>query len=77
MQTSLVSYSGNHPSFPVVCFPAVCGRVLFQLSLTLSGCEATQEDYQSIALYFEEERKHFLAGQFFYKCGQYSKVRRL
>ncbi|XP_015234608.1 PREDICTED: WD repeat-containing protein 19 [Cyprinodon variegatus] len=38
------------------------------------GCEATQEDYQSIALYFEEERKHFLAGQFFYKCGQYSKA---
>ncbi|MEQ2197130.1 hypothetical protein XENOCAPTIV_023680, partial [Xenoophorus captivus] len=37
--------------------------------------EATQEDYQSIALYFEGEKKHPLAGKFFHKCGQYSKVR--
>lgn len=32
------------------------------------------EDYQSIALYFEGEKKHLLAGKFFRKCGQYSRV---
>ncbi|XP_012720994.2 WD repeat-containing protein 19 [Fundulus heteroclitus] len=38
------------------------------------GPEATQEDYQSIALYFEGEKKHFLAGKFFHKCGQYGRA---
>uniref|UniRef100_A0A672JFN3 WD repeat-containing protein 19 n=1 Tax=Salarias fasciatus TaxID=181472 RepID=A0A672JFN3_SALFA len=38
------------------------------------GSEATQEDYQSIALYFEGEKKHLLAGKFFQKCGQYSRA---
>uniref|UniRef100_A0A671THC5 WD repeat-containing protein 19 n=1 Tax=Sparus aurata TaxID=8175 RepID=A0A671THC5_SPAAU len=41
------------------------------------GPEATQEDYQSIALYFEGEKKHLQAGKFFQKCGQYSRVRTL
>ncbi|XP_055768737.1 WD repeat-containing protein 19 [Salvelinus fontinalis] len=36
--------------------------------------EATQEDYQSIALYFQGENKHLQAGRFFHKCGQYSKA---
>ncbi|CAF94207.1 unnamed protein product, partial [Tetraodon nigroviridis] len=39
------------------------------------GPEATQEDYQSIALYFAGERKHLQAGRFFQKCGQYTRVR--
>ncbi|XP_029010876.1 WD repeat-containing protein 19 [Betta splendens] len=38
------------------------------------GPEATQEDYQSIALYFEAEKKHLQAGKFFQKCGQYSRA---
>lgn len=38
------------------------------------GPEATQEDYQSIALYFAGEKKHLQAGKFFQKCGQYSRV---
>uniref|UniRef100_A0A3Q3ED04 WD repeat-containing protein 19 n=1 Tax=Kryptolebias marmoratus TaxID=37003 RepID=A0A3Q3ED04_KRYMA len=38
------------------------------------GAEATQEDYQSIALYFEGEKKHLQAGRFFQKCGQYSRA---
>ncbi|XP_037530887.1 WD repeat-containing protein 19 [Nematolebias whitei] len=38
------------------------------------GSEATQEDYQSIALYFEGEKKHLQAGRFFQKCGQYSRA---
>ncbi|XP_071315895.1 WD repeat-containing protein 19-like isoform X2 [Trachinotus anak] len=38
------------------------------------GSEGTQEDYQSIALYFEGEKKHLLAGRFFQKCGQYSRA---
>ncbi|KAF0037436.1 hypothetical protein F2P81_010310 [Scophthalmus maximus] len=37
------------------------------------GSEATQEDYQSIALYFEGEKKNLQAGKFFQKCGQYSR----
>ncbi|XP_070998773.1 WD repeat-containing protein 19-like [Oncorhynchus clarkii lewisi] len=36
--------------------------------------EATQEDYQSMALYFQGENKHLQAGRFFHKCGQYSKA---
>lgn len=42
-----------------------------------SGAEATQEDYQSIALYFEGEKKYLQAGKFFHKCGQYARVRAL
>ncbi|XP_014836361.1 PREDICTED: WD repeat-containing protein 19 [Poecilia mexicana] len=38
------------------------------------GSAATQEDYQSVALYFEGEKKHLLAGKFFHKCGQYNKA---
>ncbi|XP_068176892.1 WD repeat-containing protein 19 isoform X2 [Antennarius striatus] len=38
------------------------------------GPEATQEDYQSIALYFAAEKKHMQAGKFFQKCGQYSRA---
>uniref|UniRef100_A0A3B1INX8 WD repeat-containing protein 19 n=1 Tax=Astyanax mexicanus TaxID=7994 RepID=A0A3B1INX8_ASTMX len=38
------------------------------------GSEATAEDYQSIALYFEGEKKHLHAGKFFHKCGQYSRA---
>ncbi|XP_063316538.1 WD repeat-containing protein 19-like [Pelmatolapia mariae] len=41
------------------------------------GSEATQEDYQSIALYFEGEKKHLQAGKFFQKCGQYSRALKL
>lgn len=50
-------------------------RVIFLAMLCSSGPEATQEDYQSIALYFEGEKKHLQAGKFFQKCGQYSRVR--
>ena len=32
------------------------------------------EDYQSIALYFESEKNHFLAGKFFLMCNQYSRA---
>ncbi|XP_072526408.1 WD repeat-containing protein 19 [Salminus brasiliensis] len=38
------------------------------------GSEATTEDFQSIALYFEGEKKHLQAGKFFHKCGQYSRA---
>ncbi|KAF6025034.1 wdr19 [Bugula neritina] len=30
----------------------------------------TPEDYQSIAVYFENEKNHFMAGKFFLFCGQ-------
>ncbi|XP_036373153.1 WD repeat-containing protein 19 [Megalops cyprinoides] len=38
------------------------------------GSDATMEDYQSIALYFEGEKKHLQAGKFFQKCGQYGRA---
>lgn len=38
------------------------------------GPEATAEDYQSIALHFEGEKQHLLAGNFFQKCGQFSRA---
>ncbi|KAF4071641.1 hypothetical protein AMELA_G00275630 [Ameiurus melas] len=60
-----------------------CGDEAFQLAQQHSqmevyadiiGSEASMEDYQSIALYFEGEKKHLLAGKFFRKCGQYSRA---
>ncbi|XP_028973960.2 WD repeat-containing protein 19 [Esox lucius] len=38
------------------------------------GLEATKEDFQSIALYFEGEKKHLQAGRFFQKSGQFSRA---
>ncbi|GFN82173.1 WD repeat-containing protein 19-like [Plakobranchus ocellatus] len=38
------------------------------------GSDATPEDYQSIAVYFDAENNHFLAGKFFLLGGQYSKA---
>ncbi|KAI0219651.1 WD repeat-containing protein 19 [Lamellibrachia satsuma] len=38
------------------------------------GSDATPEDYQSIALYFENEKNHFLAGKFFLLAGQYARA---
>ncbi|KAF3825268.1 hypothetical protein GH733_005902 [Mirounga leonina] len=35
--------------------------------------DTTNEDYQSVALYFEGEKRHFQAGKFFLLCGQYSR----
>ncbi|XP_030349246.1 WD repeat-containing protein 19 isoform X1 [Strigops habroptila] len=40
----------------------------------ISSESTTNEDYQSIALYFEEEKKHFQAGKFFLLCGQYGRA---
>ncbi|XP_046901307.1 WD repeat-containing protein 19 isoform X3 [Hypomesus transpacificus] len=45
-----------------------------ELYADIIGSEATQEDYQSIALYFEAEKTHLQAGRFFQKCGQYSRA---
>ncbi|XP_004642695.2 WD repeat-containing protein 19 isoform X2 [Octodon degus] len=36
--------------------------------------DTSNEDYQSIALYFEGEKRHFQAGKFFLLCGQYSRA---
>uniref|UniRef100_A0A4W4G701 Anaphase-promoting complex subunit 4 WD40 domain-containing protein n=1 Tax=Electrophorus electricus TaxID=8005 RepID=A0A4W4G701_ELEEL len=60
-----------------------CGDEAFQLAqrhgqmevyADIMGSEASVEDYQSIALYFEGEKKHLQAGKFFRKCGQYSRA---
>ncbi|NXY87829.1 WDR19 protein, partial [Alcedo cyanopectus] len=40
----------------------------------ISSESTTNEDYQSIALYFEGEKKHFQAGKFFLLCGQYERA---
>ncbi|NXH92488.1 WDR19 protein, partial [Edolisoma coerulescens] len=42
----------------------------------ISSQGTTNEDYQSIALYFETEKKHFQAGKFFLLCGQYGRALR-
>ncbi|NXI09469.1 WDR19 protein, partial [Irena cyanogastra] len=42
----------------------------------ISSESTTSEDYQSIALYFEAEKKHFQAGKFFLLCGQYGRALR-
>ncbi|XP_054993579.1 WD repeat-containing protein 19 isoform X2 [Sorex araneus] len=36
--------------------------------------ETANEDYQSIALYFEGEKRYFQAGKFFLLCGQYARA---
>ncbi|XP_031991730.1 WD repeat-containing protein 19 isoform X1 [Hylobates moloch] len=36
--------------------------------------DTTNEDYQSIALYFEGEKRYLQAGKFFLLCGQYSRA---
>ncbi|NWU43545.1 WDR19 protein, partial [Hylia prasina] len=42
----------------------------------ISSESTTNEEYQSIALYFEAEKKHFQAGKFFLLCGQYGRALR-
>ncbi|XP_033742140.1 WD repeat-containing protein 19-like isoform X1 [Pecten maximus] len=60
-----------------------CNDEAFQLAQThnqmetyadIIGPDATPEDYQSIALYFENEKNHFLSGKFFLLSGQYSRA---
>ena len=49
-------------------------RLICFLNYCISGSDATPEDYQSIALHFENEKNHFMAGKFFLFCQQYSRV---
>ncbi|KAK6172308.1 hypothetical protein SNE40_015995 [Patella caerulea] len=60
-----------------------CNDEAFQLAQThnqmevyadIIGPDATPEDYQSIAVYFENEKNNFLAGKFFLLSGQYTKA---
>ncbi|KAK2164923.1 hypothetical protein LSH36_57g01034 [Paralvinella palmiformis] len=60
-----------------------CNDEAFQLAQThghmqtyaeIIGPDATPDDYQSIALYFENEKNHFLAGKFFLQCNQYGRA---
>ena len=41
----------------------------------IPGDDAVADDYASIAMYFENQKQHFLAGKFFLKSAQYTKVR--
>lgn len=41
----------------------------------ITGDDAVADDYASIAMYFENQKQHFLAGKFFLKSAQYAKVR--
>ncbi|XP_072476602.1 WD repeat-containing protein 19 isoform X2 [Notamacropus eugenii] len=40
----------------------------------IGSTDTTNEDYQSIAVYFEGEKKHLQAGKFFFLCGQYARA---
>ncbi|XP_072170705.1 WD repeat-containing protein 19-like [Diadema setosum] len=60
-----------------------CNNEAFQLAqqhnqmevyADIIGQDASPEDYQSIALFFENEKNHFLAGKFFLLCEQYSRA---
>uniref|UniRef100_A0A8C4Q3Q0 IFT121-like zinc finger domain-containing protein n=1 Tax=Eptatretus burgeri TaxID=7764 RepID=A0A8C4Q3Q0_EPTBU len=60
-----------------------CGEEAFQLAqkhgqmetyAEIIGPNATAEELQSIALHFEEENKHHLAGKFFLRSGKYAKA---
>ncbi|KAK7079281.1 WD repeat-containing protein 19 [Halocaridina rubra] len=45
-----------------------------ELYADILGSDATQEDYKSVALHFDNERNHFLAGKFYYLSGNYPKA---
>lgn len=38
------------------------------------GPDATAEDYGSIAVHFENDKNHYLAGKFFFLAGKHSQV---
>ena len=40
----------------------------------VAGSDATPEDYQSIAVHFENEKNHFMAGKFFLLSEQFVRV---
>ncbi|KAM8971113.1 WD repeat-containing protein 19 isoform X2 [Sarcophilus harrisii] len=40
----------------------------------IGSADTSNEDYQSIAVYFEGEKKHLQAGKFFFLCGQYARA---
>nr|CAB3267687.1 WD repeat-containing protein 19-like [Phallusia mammillata] len=40
------------------------------------GDDATPEDFRSIAVHFENDKNHLLAGKFYAKCGEYPKALR-
>ncbi|KAF2362334.1 Tetratricopeptide-like helical domain [Trinorchestia longiramus] len=44
-----------------------------ELYAEILGDDASIADYNSLALHFDNEKNHLLAGKFYYKAGQYSK----
>ena len=44
------------------------------MGVCLPGSDATPEDYQSIAVHFENEKNHFMAGKFFLLSEQFVRV---
>lgn len=47
-----------------------------ELYADILGDDASIEDYASLALHFDNDKNSFFAGKFYYKAGQYSKVRK-
>jgi len=45
-----------------------------ELYADIIGSDATPDDYQSIALHFENNKRHFLAGKFFLLCKQHARA---
>jgi WD repeat-containing protein 19 len=45
-----------------------------ELYADILGDDASVSDYASLALHFDNEKNHYLAGKFYYKAGQYAKV---
>ena len=45
-----------------------------ELYADILGDDATTEDYSSLAVHFDNEKNNFLAGKFYYKAGNHTKV---
>ena len=50
------------------------GAPVLSVGDCLPGSDATPEDYQSIAVHFENEKNHFMAGKFFLLSEQFVRV---
>ena len=48
-----------------------------QVYAEIIGENASSDDLMSIALHFENEKDHLMAGKFFARCSKYAKVRKL
>jgi WD repeat-containing protein 19 len=49
-------------------------KILIYLNLFLKGKEANPEEYESVALHFDGENNHYLAGKYYMLASSYSEA---